>query len=165
MDKAKSLAEAQKTWLSRPDFLPYPRHSRVRSLGAAGATEGPARQLWPATLASPPPRGVCSWRVAIIVYFQRHLLHLFLCPTPYDCLLARAGLLCLWVTNLWIVCRKDTQVQATGCPGIFSDDAYGSHGSYPRFQYEPFLTRGSCRTGTGHAALSCPEGFPIVSEK
>src|SRR5713226_4231524 len=35
--------------------------SRVERVGAP--TEGPAMQLWPATIASPPPRGVCSWRV------------------------------------------------------------------------------------------------------
>jgi Alpha amylase, C-terminal all-beta domain len=38
---------------------------RARSMGTAGATEGPARQLWPATLASPPPRGVGSWRASL----------------------------------------------------------------------------------------------------
>src|SRR5262245_42199812 len=37
-------------------LTPYhtPMLGGARSLGAAGATEGPARQLWPATLASPP---------------------------------------------------------------------------------------------------------------
>jgi hypothetical protein len=41
--------------LDSPGLTPYhtPMPSGARSLGAAGATEGPARQLWPATLASP----------------------------------------------------------------------------------------------------------------
>jgi hypothetical protein len=42
--------------LDSPGLTPYhtPRPGGARSLGAAGATEGPARQLWPATLAGPP---------------------------------------------------------------------------------------------------------------
>src|SRR5262245_7764884 len=42
--------------LDSPGLAPYhtPMLGGARSLGAAGATEGLARQLWPATLASPP---------------------------------------------------------------------------------------------------------------
>jgi hypothetical protein len=50
--------------LDSPGVAPYhtPMHCGAHSLGAAGATEGPARQLWQAILAWPPlPRGVSSW--------------------------------------------------------------------------------------------------------
>jgi hypothetical protein len=42
----------------------------AQSLGAAGATEGPARQLWPATLASPPSTRRKLMACHIIVYFH-----------------------------------------------------------------------------------------------
>jgi hypothetical protein len=58
--------------LDSPGGAPY--HSCIQggacSGGAAGGTEGLARQLWPATLSSPPPRSVCSWCYLIIVYFH-----------------------------------------------------------------------------------------------
>ena len=49
--------------------------------GCTYGTEGPARQLWPATLARPPPRGVNSWR-AYYSAFLHACMHLFLLLNP-----------------------------------------------------------------------------------
>ena len=68
--------------LDSPGRAPYhtPMHGGARSLGAAGATEGPARQLWPATLASPPLHEAYAHGVTYYSVFPPPCVHLFLCP-------------------------------------------------------------------------------------
>jgi hypothetical protein len=46
------------------------RQIRTRSMSTVGGTEGPARQLWPATLASPPSTRRKLMASLIIVYFH-----------------------------------------------------------------------------------------------
>ena len=111
--------------LDSPGGAPY--HSCIQggacSIGAAGATEGPARQLWPATLASPPPRGVCSWCALIIEYFH-HRVPIFFCVCiHHNCCLVRAWIFCIVVRSLYRGCRKATNSHVGSCACILYDVA------------------------------------------
>src|SRR2546426_7645876 len=96
--------------LDSPGGAPYhtPMHGGARSLGAARATEGPARQLWPATLASPPSTRRKLMVCLIIVYFHHGVSIFFCVRTHADCCLTRAWILSLEVRSLRMVFIKDT---------------------------------------------------------
>src|SRR5215471_6267693 len=94
-------------------------HGCARSMGAAGVTEGPARQLWPATLASPP-----STRRTLMVchnysIFPRLCVHLFCVRTHHDCGLAHAWLFRLDMRSPRMLSRKDTNSPPGYCALIF----------------------------------------------
>jgi len=54
-------------------------------MGTARITEGPARQLWPATLASPPFHEAYAHGLLIIVYFHDGTYIFFCVSAQHDC--------------------------------------------------------------------------------
>ena len=75
-------------------------HCGARSLGAAGATEGPARQLWQAILAGPLSTRRKLMAYLIIVYFHHRVFIFFRVRVPDDSCLARPWILSLQVRSL-----------------------------------------------------------------
>src|SRR5262245_8401246 len=96
--------------LDSPSLTPYhtPMLRGARSLGAAGATEGPARQLWPATLASPPSMRRILMVATHYSLFPAPYVIFFCVLPPHDCFLARAENFCMPVKSLWMAFLKDT---------------------------------------------------------
>src|SRR5207248_10717592 len=84
------------------DVAPYhtPMYCGARSLGAAGATEGPARQLWQAILAGPLSTRRKLMAYLIIVYFHHRVFIFFRVRVPDDSCLARPWILSLQVRSL-----------------------------------------------------------------
>ena len=99
--------------LDSPDVAPYhtPIHCGARSLGAAGATEGPARQLWQAILAGPPSTRRILMVCLIIMYFPHPVSIFFVRVRAASCF-PRPWILSLKVRSLRRAFRKETNSHA-----------------------------------------------------
>jgi len=123
--KAGNYAKKLHKKLDSPGVVPYHTSldSGARRLGTAGTTEGPARQLWPATLASPLPRGVCSWCGVIIVYFSDGMPIFF-------CVCGENQAYGLWKGDKFTRPLRGFNFFAVACCTILS---------YPSLHYDSFL--------------------------
>jgi len=114
-----SCSDYTKSLTLHPRLTYYTRTpSCALDLGAAGATAGLARQLWPATLASPLSTRRMLMVPFIIAYFHRRVCIFFCVRTSHGCCLEHTWIVCIKARSLAMSFIKDTYNHIRLCAPI-----------------------------------------------